>query len=365
MPDHIDSPSALPDGRLDLCDMYAFGGEEPRTTALVFTVNPDAGKSSPTTFHPGALYEIKLDTDGDAVEDVTYRVTFGDPDASDTQTLAVRRAGGDAARNPRSEGELLGEGRTGETVPLSGGGRAWAGAAADPFFGDGIALGRFRNAALEGRYDPEAFAQGPVDVFAGRNVTGVALELPTAPLGSETFSLWGVTLAPREGGWVRVDRWATPLIQHLFINHDPHLADEYSKARPEDDLEAYAGRISGFVEKLTTAAGTAQDPAAYGRHVAALLLPDVLTYDTREPASYGTGGRNGRAMADDVYDVMVSLAANASLADGVSSGGNHLPGFPYLAPPKDVSPDLPPLATREAGREPGMRAAGGETSLGW
>ncbi|CAA9507940.1 MAG: hypothetical protein AVDCRST_MAG12-3063 [uncultured Rubrobacteraceae bacterium] len=54
-------------------------------------------------------------------------------------------------------------------------------------------------------------------------------------------------------------------------------------------------------------------------------------------------------MANDVYDVMVNPAANASVADGVSSGGSGLPGFPYLAPPKGVSPDLPPLVTREAG----------------
>ncbi len=81
MSDYIDSPSALQDGRLDLGDMYAFGGEEPGTTVLIFTVNPDAGKSSPATFHPETLYEIKIDTGGDAVEDVSYRVTFGGPDA--------------------------------------------------------------------------------------------------------------------------------------------------------------------------------------------------------------------------------------------------------------------------------------------
>ena len=349
MSDHIDSPSALEDGRLDLCDMYAFGGEEPGTTVLIFTVNPDAGKSSPTTFHPEALYEIKLDTDGDAVEDVTYRVTFGEPDTDGVQSFSAGRVEGEAARNPGAEGELLGEGRTGEALGLAGGGRAWAGLAADPFFGDGIALERFRGAALEGRYDPKAFAQGPVNIFADRNVTGVALELPTASLGAEEFSLWGVTSAPRDGELVRTDRWGTPLVQHLFINHDHHLADEYNKARPEGDPKAYGAHVSGFVEKLTSAAGTARDPAAHGRHVAEMLLPNVLPYDTREPAGYGPQARNGRAMADDVYEVMVSLVANTPLSDGVDSDGDHLAGFPYLAPPKELSPELPPLVPREAG----------------
>ncbi len=42
MSDHIDSPRAIEDGRLDLCDMYAFGGEVPGTTVLIFTVNPES-----------------------------------------------------------------------------------------------------------------------------------------------------------------------------------------------------------------------------------------------------------------------------------------------------------------------------------
>ena len=349
MSDHIDSPSALQDGRLDLCDMYAFGGGEPGTTVLIFTVNPDAGKSSPTTFHPEAVYEIKLDTDGDAVEDAAFRVTFGGPDADGARGFAVSRAEGAALRDPGAQGELLGEGRTGETLALSGGGRAWAGLAADPFFGDGIALGRFRAAALEGRYDPEAFAQGPVNVFAGRNVTGVVLELPTASLGAEAFSLWGTTSAPRDGGWAQADRWATPLVQHLFMNHDHHLADDYFFFIDNEYTEIYSGRISGFVEGLTAAAGTAPDPAAYGERVAGMLLPDVLSYDTREPAGYGLDVRNGRAMADDVYDVMVSLVANAPLADGVGPDGDYPADFPYLAPPNAPSPQLPPLVPRKAG----------------
>ena len=59
--------------------------------------------------------------------------------------------------------------------------------------------------------------------------------------------------------------------------------------------------------------------------------------------------RNVRLMADDAYDVMVSLAANTLLADGVSSEGDYLDVFPYLAPPKDLDLNLPPLVPREAG----------------
>lgn len=54
-------------------------------------------------------------------------------------------------------------------------------------------------------------------------------------------------------------------------------------------------------------------------------------------------------MVYDVYDVMVSLAANTPPADGVSSGGDCLGVFPYLAAPEDPDPNLPPLLPREDG----------------
>lgn len=82
MSHHLDSPTAREDGRVDLCDLFVFPGSTSHTTVLIMTVNPDAGLSSPTTFRPDALYEFKIDTDGDAQEDVSYRISFGAPDAT-------------------------------------------------------------------------------------------------------------------------------------------------------------------------------------------------------------------------------------------------------------------------------------------
>jgi hypothetical protein len=59
MSHHFDSPTAIADGRINLCDFYVFPAA-PGTTALIVTVNPDAGRSSPTTFRPAALYEFVL-----------------------------------------------------------------------------------------------------------------------------------------------------------------------------------------------------------------------------------------------------------------------------------------------------------------
>lgn len=108
MSHHFDSPTAIADGRINLCDLFVFPGA-PGTTTLVLTVNPDAGRSSATTFRPDALYEFVVASDGGTREDIAFRVTFTEPDDMGNQQMRVLRADGAAARHGM-EGTLLGEG---------------------------------------------------------------------------------------------------------------------------------------------------------------------------------------------------------------------------------------------------------------
>src|SRR5215468_697585 len=70
------------DARLDITDLYAFPKPgDPGKSILVLNVHPSVGLNppEPTTaepFAPGALYEFKIDTDGDAVADIAYSVQF-------------------------------------------------------------------------------------------------------------------------------------------------------------------------------------------------------------------------------------------------------------------------------------------------
>jgi Domain of unknown function (DUF4331) len=127
---HFDSAADRADGRINLCDLYAFPGA-PGTTALILTVNPDAGRSSPTSFRPDALYEFALATDGGTSADVALRVTFTDPDEAGQQQIRVLRADGPAARTGAT-GTLLGEGRSGEVFSLAGDGPGWPGCRTRP-----------------------------------------------------------------------------------------------------------------------------------------------------------------------------------------------------------------------------------------
>ncbi len=128
MSHHFDSAADRADGRVNPCDLYIFPGAA-GTTALILTVNPDAGRSSRTTFRPGAVYEFVLASDAGAVADIAFRVSFADPGDGGQQRVRVLRADGPAAREG-GEGALLGEGHTGDVFPLSGSdgeGLAWAG----------------------------------------------------------------------------------------------------------------------------------------------------------------------------------------------------------------------------------------------
>ena len=88
MSHHLDSPLAREDTRLDITDVYLFRG----TMGTVFVMNVNssiAGQMYPGRFHPEALYEFKVDTDGDAMEDVTFRVSFGHDEADGRQAYQV------------------------------------------------------------------------------------------------------------------------------------------------------------------------------------------------------------------------------------------------------------------------------------
>src|SRR5207253_5706720 len=68
------------DARLDMTDLYVFTKlGDPAKSIIVLNVHPSFALNppGPTTtepFAPGALYEVKVDTDGDAIADIAYSV---------------------------------------------------------------------------------------------------------------------------------------------------------------------------------------------------------------------------------------------------------------------------------------------------
>jgi len=71
--------------------------------------------------------------------------------------------------------------------------------------------------------------------------------------------------------------------------------------------------------------------------VAKNLLPDILSYDHREPVRYP---HNGRTLTDDVVDVFLAMYTNGRVTgDKVGAHGDLLDEFPYLAAPHGFTPN--------------------------
>jgi hypothetical protein len=340
MSHHLDSPAARADARLNISDTYVFRGE--RGTVFVMNVCSDAaGPDTPKGFHPEAQYEFKIDTTGDAVEDLAYRFTFGPADADGTQSLELRRLVGEDASDDHAQGVLLLTGTTGREVAADSGLRVWTGRASDPFWMNPGVVEAVGHAFQDGT-DIDVPAQDPAQVsslFAGQKIRSLVLEVPDAGLRPFTrdgrIGVWATTaLATDAGGWHRVNRCGLPMVSPIFAQFDDELAEKLNQTQPADDPRTFEDIITDRVAAVVAARGTTADPRGYGRAVADRLLPDVLAYDVGTPAVFGFAKFNGRALTDNAGEVMFSLATDSALSIGLSQDAVDAPTtstFPYVA----------------------------------
>ena len=183
MSHHLDSPIARQDVRLDITDLYSFRGE----TGTVFTINvchSIAGDIPVPGYHPEGMYEFKIDLDGDAVEDLTYRIIFDERDAAGRQRFVLRRIAGPEATDPRAAGTVIVQGSTNETINTASGIRIWAGRAGDPFWIEPDVLHAVGHAFQDGTIvDLSGWDPGKArNLFAGHSVYSIVLEVADSDL---------------------------------------------------------------------------------------------------------------------------------------------------------------------------------------
>lgn len=350
--DHLDAPTVKSDHRIDINDIYVFEGADPANTVLVMTTNVHAGFLSGTTFRPGALYEFKIDNTGDAIEDVAYRIKFGDVRGDGSQQIHVQRADGAANPGSGAGGKVVAKGSTGEMLTVAGGGMAWAGLADDPFYFDLVGFSGFKADLLaeitgDGLSPAELLAAITTNIctsdpapnfFAGFDATAIVLEVPDSALdGNNTtgvINVWGETAVVEGGVLTQVERMGLPTINTVF-NHTDATKEAYNRANPSGDPALVGGNISFLVSTITGLAEALGalppgfDEAAYGAAIADALTPDVLTYDTDTGANFAA--LNGRALNDDVINVAYSAVSAGVLTDDCVDEDNTLSGaFPYL-----------------------------------
>ncbi|GAA4196674.1 hypothetical protein GCM10022252_44400 [Streptosporangium oxazolinicum] len=340
MSHHLDSPIARQDVRLDITDLYVFRGET--GTVFVMDVCPSiAGESAPKGFHPEALYEFKIDGDGDHVEDLTYRLTFGEREAEGNQDLELHRLAGAEARDAGASGDVVARGTTGRRIDTDGGLRLWVGKTSDPFWIEPDALAAIGKAFADGtRADLSSWdPAGAKNLFVENRVYAIVLEVPDGDLlpvagDDRHVDVWALTsLATDDGGWHAVNRAGHPMVHPLFTQHDGDLGDQLNLSRPADDFRHFGKIVADMVAGVVGAYGTAEDPHVYGGLVADRLFPNVLPYTVGTPAVYGFAGWNGRSLTDNAPDVMFSFATNTAFTIGLGSdsvAARPTRTFPYV-----------------------------------
>jgi hypothetical protein len=191
---------------MDINDVYAFPGATPDRLAIVLTtaspVTP-AQANAGLSFDPNLLYQIKVDNDGDAIEDLVFQVMFEGTGA--TQTVRVR---GPVAPNEIgtantlvTSGPLV-SGAIAQVLGNPNGMQVFAGLSDDPFFLD---LEQFFRILPDRKPAGGALSQLPetptasawrnpgVDFFAGLNALAIVIEVPSSMLtagGDSRLGLW-------------------------------------------------------------------------------------------------------------------------------------------------------------------------------
>lgn len=204
--DHQDTPEVELNPRLDMDDVYAFpGSSEDRIVLIMTTQSPiSPAQTGAARFDPNALYQLKIDNTGDAVEDLVIQFQFDDQTGGG-QTIGMfgpiaptvkGRSSRVATETPTMTGNL------GATI-TSGTGNAqiqlFAGPRDDPFYIDLEQFFRIvpdrrpahgpaslitksanafrpKNAASPGPFDPAHGAA--VDFLRGLNGMAIVVELP-------------------------------------------------------------------------------------------------------------------------------------------------------------------------------------------
>ncbi|MFK0160448.1 DUF4331 family protein [Streptomyces sp. NPDC090493] len=333
MSHHQDSAAAKQDPRLDISDVYLFKGRN--GTVFVMNTNP---VSADKGFHPEALYEFHVDTDDDAVQDLTFRFGFLAPERDGRQAWVLERLTGAEATDRNASGVPVASGRTEETVTTPDGLKAFVGRAGDPFYLDGTVITSVVTALRNGApVDLSAFEpQQASNLFAGANVTAIVLEVPDELIGSGTIGLWATTaLDDHHGGWLQINRCATPLTSTLFDVTEAGF-DDYNATDPRDDLANYGDLVHRKVAGLVSANDTHSDPEGYGAATRDVIFPDVLRYQVGTEACFGAKTRNGRGLAESAPEAMFEIVLNAPVDMGLDVGdatGTLRAEFPYLSEP--------------------------------
>lgn len=355
--DHADTAENFNRIGADMTDVYIFPSPtNANNVVLVLDVHGliPAGQGPNVSFDPRVLYQIKIDTTGDVVEDLVIQARF--TGVGPNQRVAIA-----GPYKPFMTGTQAifarpypVTGMINQSFTPTAGMTVFAGVRSEPFFLD---LNRFnaifpdRATPLTGRQvdfpsimaanTPQVNGFRPpgqaMDFLSNLNVLSIVVELPRAALGGGVIRLWETTSLAlgSSGGFLygQQDRLARPLVNEVLATVTLRRHEANNKDNPTDDAAVLKNDIDAFL------VFPANRSAAIRNVIEAVLVPDVMIANlaSGDKASYlgfetggATGGKfGGRALADDVVDISLGVVfGNTVPALGLApDDGNELPQF--------------------------------------
>jgi len=394
---HRDAPLIKEDPTADNTDVYAFvsteEGRQDHVTLLSNFIPLEEPGEGPNYYHfsDNVLYEVMVDTNGDAKEDLTYQFDFtttigavtGSTFLYNTGPIGLPRSPSDPAsqytnlnqptgynvivvhgdrRTSNSRSVLLsgarvapiniGPASTADYEPLADAAvhtvgaspndvRVFAGPRDEGFYVD-----------LMGNFDLLNLRNPGVDTTSGFNVHTIAIEVPKSHLTAAGDSdgiigVWSSASRPKhtvlqdEGGapqvngkWIQVSRLGNPLVNEVLIPLS--FKDRYNGTQPQDD----GANIADFIVNPGTSQGgaalvpllnsvTGCTPTNGRVDLDLTLLKGIPAGTLGLPGTQDTQNPSGPATAD-----VLRLNTNVSPTTGTASYsplgafGGDIAGFP-------------------------------------
>ncbi|MEU8522894.1 DUF4331 domain-containing protein [Streptomyces sp. NBC_01216] len=413
---HREAPLISGQPQFDTTDLYAFvSPDHPDTTTVVANWLPFQEPAGGPNFYPfaqDARYNLHIDSDGDAQDDLVYRFTFrdhrknehtflyntgaveslDDPDLNFTQTYDIELlrlkhekvvsrhvlgrhlpvAPSNVGKASMPHYQTL---RDQSVRELPGGLKAFAGQADDPFFLD--------LRVFDLLYGGDLSEVGN-DTLRGYNVNTLALQVPSSYLrqSAEQPVIGVYTTTERknaEGKFAQVSRLGMPLVNEVV--NPVKDKDRFNASSPEDDGQFLKNVTEPELPKLIEQIYKIKAPEEPRNDLVSVFLTGVedlnqppnvapsemLRLNTSvkpvaEPKRLGVldgdnaGFPNGRRLTDDVVDIALQtvqgelVGAANDLGDAVDANDKEFGGdFPYVALPTAGSDARADRATTKSG----------------
>ncbi|KUN77210.1 DUF4331 domain-containing protein [Streptomyces griseoruber] len=397
---HREAPLISGTPQYDNTDFYAFvSPDHPDTTTIIANVIPfeePGGGPNFYQFAEDAQYDIRIDSNGDAKEDLVFRYTFKtnvknrksflyntgvvdslyDPDLNVTQTY-------DLTLIKEKDGRVEHETKLADDVPvapsnvgkasmpkysklrdqaiykLSNGAKTFAGQADDPFFAD--------LRVFDLLYGGDLSEVGR-DTLKGYNVNTIALQVPndliTESKNQPIVGMWStIQRENAQGYYEQVSRLGSPLVNEVV--NPIKDKDKFNASKPKDDGQFLKNVTNPELPKLIEAIFKIKAPAeprndlvdVFLKGVKGLNQPPYVTPSeelrlntsikpAKSPKRLGVldgdnaGFPNGRRLTDDVIDASLQVVegelvgSKNDLGDAVDKNDKKFENyFPYIALP--------------------------------